>query len=88
MRTLRRAWSDATEYVKEYYDHLNEIRIVTGITEREADKLGNTYVRLGRQMSVSSRDIAVAAVEFWRQGLPEAEVNARLEATTRYAKIS
>ena len=39
-------------------------------------------------MKVSATEIAVAAVEFWRQGLNEFEVNARLSATTQYAKIS
>lgn len=39
-------------------------------------------------MSVSSVDVASAAVEFWRQGLSENEVNERLISTTRYAKIS
>lgn len=39
-------------------------------------------------MKVSATEIAVAAVEFWRQGLDENKVNARLTATTQYAKIS
>lgn len=39
-------------------------------------------------MKVSSTEIAVAAVEFWRQGLSESEVNSRLKATIQYAKIS
>lgn len=39
-------------------------------------------------MSVSATEIATAAVEFWRQGLSEDEVDRRLVATTQYAKIS
>ena len=39
-------------------------------------------------MNVSATEIATAAVEFWRQGLSEEEVNRRLEATIQYAKIS
>ena len=39
-------------------------------------------------MNVSATEIATAAVEFWRQGLSEDEVNRRLEATIQYAKIS
>ena len=39
-------------------------------------------------MKVSSTEIATAAVEFWRQGLDESEVNARLTASIQYAKIS
>lgn len=37
---------------------------------------------------MTSGDIASAAVEFWRQGLSETEVNDRLEATTIYARIA
>ena len=39
-------------------------------------------------MNVASTEIATAAVEFWRQGLPEDEVNSRLKSTIQYAKIS
>lgn len=39
-------------------------------------------------MKVSSTEIATAAVEFWRQGLDEKEVNRRLTASIQYAKIS
>ena len=43
---------------------------------------------MAREMNVSATEIATAAVEFWRQGLDEDEVNRRLEATIQYAKIS
>lgn len=39
-------------------------------------------------MNVTATEIASAAVEFWRQGLSESEVNQRLIAATQYAKIS
>lgn len=50
--------------------------------------MGQNYRKLAAQMSVTSTEIAEAAVEFWRQGLDETEVNSRLKATTQYAKIS
>jgi NifU-like protein involved in Fe-S cluster formation len=56
---------------------LNQIRIVTGATIEEADAMGDSYRRMAQQMSVSSTEIANAAVEFWRQGLSESEVNSR-----------
>lgn len=43
---------------------------------------------MAKTMKVSSTEIATAAVEFWRQGLDESEVNARLTASIQYAKIS
>lgn len=88
MRGLSTLWKNATEYVSTYYDKMNEIRIVTMMTQEEADKLGESYRRMAEEMSVSSGEIATAAVEFWRQGLEESEVNARLKNATMYAKIS
>jgi len=65
---LKKLWGNATEYVHEYYDLLNEVRIVTGKTVEEADSLGKTYVQMADDMKVSSKEIATAAVEYWRQG--------------------
>ena len=88
MRGLRNMWNGMTEYAKSYYDAMNEIRIVTGYTEEQAEHLGASYRALAADMSVSSQEIAKAAVEYWRQGLDESQVNERLKYTTVYAKIS
>lgn len=88
MRGLTSMWKSMTDYAKSYYDAMNEIRIVTNMTEEQADQLGSRYRQMAQEMSVSSKEIASAAVEFWRQGLPEDEVESRLRATTVYAKIS
>ena len=88
MRGLRNVWNGMTEYARSYYDAMNEIRIVTGYTEEQAERLGASYRALAADMSVSSQEIAKAAVEYWRQGLDESEVEQRLKYTTVYAKIS
>ena len=88
MRGLSSMWNSMTDYAKNYYDAMNEIRIVTGYTEEQAEHLGERYRQMAQELSVSSTEIAKAAVEFWRQGLPEDEVESRLKATTVYAKIS
>lgn len=67
----------AVSYSSEFYDQLNEIRIVTGASESEAEKMGAQYRQMASDMSVSSKEIASAAVEFYRQGLGDAEVNER-----------
>ena len=87
-RVLQDMWRSATSYASEYYDLMNQIRIVSGKTEAEADVLGKTYRQMAKDMKVTSQEIASAAVEFWRQGLSESEVEKRLEATIQYAKIS
>ena len=71
LRGLRTIWRNATQYAQEYYDKLNEIRIITGRSEADVARLGQSYRALAKQMNVSSTEIATAAVEFWRQGLQE-----------------
>lgn len=88
MRGLNSVWREMTEYAASYYDAMNEIRIVTNYTQEQADALGASYRQMAKEMSVSSTEIAKAAVEYWRQGLPEGNVNDRLKYTTAYAKIS
>lgn len=88
MRGLKNMWDGMVKYAKSYYDAMNEIRIVTGYTEEQAEHLGASYRALAADMSVSSQEIAKAAVEYWRQGLDESQVNERLKYTTVYAKIS
>lgn len=85
---LKNMWSDALDYAQTYYDLLNEIRIVSGYSEDQAAILGQQYRDIAKQMKVSSTEIAEAAVEYWRQGLPEDEVNERLVQTIQYAKVS
>lgn len=88
MRGLRSMWNDMRDYASSYYDAMNEIRIVTMQTEEEAERMGESYRKLAQEMSVSSTEIAKAAVEYWRQGLGPEEVEERLKYTTVYAKIS
>lgn len=88
MRGLTNVWSEMTEYAASYYDAMNEIRIVTGDTIEETNKMGASYRAMAQEMSVTSTEIAKAAVEYWRQGLNEDQVNERLRYTTAYAKIS
>ena len=74
---IRQAWSEMITYAQEYYDMLNEIRIITGMSEEKAASLGSTYRNMAKEMSVSSTEMTEAAVTFWRQGLDEGEVNER-----------
>lgn len=88
IRTVNNLIQSTTEYVSKYYDKMNEIRIITKGTEEEAERLGKTYRNLAQEMSVSSLDMADAAIYFTRQGLGAAEVEKRLKSTTQYAKAA
>lgn len=88
IRTISNLIKNTTEYVSEYYDKMNEIRIITGKTESEAEKLGQTYRDLAASMSASSLDMADAAIYFTRQGLGAEEIEKRLKNTTMFAKAA
>ena len=87
-KAVRDFWKDAIEYAKLYYDQLNEIRIVSGMTAAEAEQFGVKLRKMARDMQVSSTDVAAGAVTYVRQGLPTDVVEDRLENTVRYAKIA
>lgn len=65
---LQEAWRDAVEYAKTYYDAMNEIRVVTGMTQEEADALGESYRQMAKEMNLTSTEIAKSAVDIYRQG--------------------
>lgn len=87
-RILSQMWREAKTFAMDYNASLNEIRIVTGLTQSESEKLGTGYLQLADKMSAKSVEVANAAADFYRQGLGESEVDARLQASIKYAKIS
>lgn len=85
---LREQWSAAIDYATQYYDTLNEIRVVTGKNEAEATQMGDNFRKLAKEMKVTSTELASAAVTFYRQGLNDTQVNERLNWVTKYAKVA
>lgn len=79
---------DSVKYIGELDNALNQIRIVSGQSQQEIESLAISYNKLAQAMSVSTTEIAKAAVEFYRQGLNQEEVESRLVKTIQYAKIS
>lgn len=88
LNTLKTQWKEALNYTTQYYDALNEIRVVTMKSEEDAAKMGQNFRQLAKEMKVSSTEIASAAVTFYRQGLGDQDVQKRLEWVTKYAKIA
>ena len=88
LAVLKKQWSEAINYATEYYDRLNEIRVVTMKTESEAKKIGQDMRNLAKEMKVTSTELSKAAVTFYRQGLTDSEVQDRLKWVTEYAKIA
>jgi len=83
-----RLFKQGVTYVMELDNALNEIRIVTGMTQEEVEVLGTSYGKLAEAMSVSTREIAKEAAELYRQGLSGEEVIERMKSIIMYAKIS
>lgn len=79
---------NSVKYIADIDNAMNQIRIVTGISADEAERLGKAYNKLAKEMSVTTTEIATASVEFARQGLSQDEINERLIETIKYAKIS
>lgn len=79
---------EGIKYVNDLNKALTEISIVTNRSQAEVEKLGQEYHKLAFQMSVTTKEVAIASVEFYRQGLSQAEVMEKVAVTTQYAKIS
>lgn len=88
IRLISNLMSNMVEYVSEYSDKMNEIQMITMKTDAEVANLAKTYRDLAKDMSVSSLDMADAAIYFTRQGLGAAEIEKRLVNVTRYAKAA
>lgn len=87
-RVLRNMFQEAVKYATEYYDLLNEIRLVTGMTEEQADSLGERYRELADDLKLTSTELAEAAVDLYRQGLNDQEVDNRLSMYAKFAKVA
>lgn len=88
IRTITNLMNNMVEYVSEYSDKMNEIQMITMKTDSEVAQLAETYRNLAADMSVSSLDMADAAIYFTRQGLGAAEIEKRLRNVTMYAKAA
>jgi TP901 family phage tail tape measure protein len=76
------------QYVVELDNAMNEVRIVTGMTKGEVDDLAKSYNILAKEMGVTTKEIAKTSAELFRQGLAGKDVEERMKAIIKYAKIS
>lgn len=88
LRAIRTMWREATQYATEYYDKLNEIRLVTGKTQKEANALGQQYRDMADELKVTSASLVSSVASLYRQGLGDEEVTGRLEQITKFATVA
>jgi hypothetical protein len=78
----------AIQFVIDLDNAMNQLQIVMNLSNEQAIELGRNYNTLAKEMSVTTTEIAKAAVEFARQGLSLEQMDDRLRNTIKYAKIS
>jgi len=84
MRIVR----NGIQFVADLDNAMNQLRIVMNLSNEDAVQLGKSYNALAKEMSVTTTEIAKAAVEYARQGLSLEQMDDRLRNTIKYAKIS
>ena len=84
LRKLREGYT----FIYDLSNSLNEIRIVTGQSVENVNRLAKSYNELAIAMGSTTSEITKSAVEYYRQGLSQEETNKRMEATIKYSKIS
>lgn len=52
------------------------------------NSLGVSYIKLAKEMKLSAVEVAKGAVDLYRQGLTNNEVENRLKHAARYAKVT
>lgn len=88
LRAISHIWREALQYATEYYDKLNEIRLVTGMDQTSANAVGESYRALAQDMDVTSLSVVSGAASLYRQGLSDEEVIGRLEQITKWATVA
>ena len=88
IRTVSNLINNMVDYVSEYSDKMNEIQMITMKSDGEVAQLAERYRDIAKEMSVSSLDMADAAIYFTRQGLNAADIEKRLVNVTQYAKAA
>jgi hypothetical protein len=83
-----RKLKEGVGFIYELSNSLNQIRIVTGQSISEVNRLAEKFNDIGIKMGATTKEIADTSVELYRQGLSQGEVEDRMEAIIKYAKIS
>ena len=76
------------QYVIDLDNAMNEVRIVTGMTKDQVNDLAKSYNQLAKDLKTTTAELTQVSVELYRQGLSGSELDDRLQAIVKYAKIS
>ena len=79
---------EAVSYAKELNGTLNDIRIVTGKSADEADRLARNAQKAAKNLSTSANDLLQAQLIYFQQGDSEAMSAMKGEITTKAARVA
>ena len=79
---------EAVNYAKDLNGTLNDIRIVTGKSADEADRLAKNAQKAAKNLSTSANDLLQAQLIYFQQGDSEAMASMKGEITTKAAKVA
>ena len=88
IRTVTGVFQKAYGFTKNLDSSLNDIRIVTGKSADEMNRLGQEAQKTAAALSKGTTDITNASLIFYQQGLNTEEANARTEVATKLANVT
>ena len=78
----------AVGYAKDLNSSLNDIRIVTGQSTEQMAQFAKQANQAAKNLSTTTTDYTKASLIYYQQGLSDAEVKQRTEATIKMANVS
>lgn len=88
LRGLQGAIQSAYGYAKELNASLTDIRIVTGQNADQMAKFAEQANKAAKALSTTTNDYAKGSLIYFQQGLNDAEVRERTEATIKMANVT
>ena len=79
---------NALDYVKDLDSAMNDIRIVTGMSKVEADKLAKSLNKMAKELKVGTTEMAQGMLIFQQQGDAMDLAMKKAEITTKAAKVA
>ena len=79
---------NALDYVKELDSAMNDIRVVTGMSKTEADKLAKSLNKMAKELKVGTAEMAQGMLIFQQQGDAMDLAMKKAEITTKAAKVA
>ena len=88
LRQAIRVMKDGVQLMTDLDTTMTEVAMVTNKPREEVAHLAEEWNTTAKSMSTTTREVADASLNLFRQGLPESEVNERLNAIVKFSKVA